>query len=176
MSSKYEFSKERFKAVEINEIKLQDYCVAQKWHVLPTTRMNENKDCAPVFVSEDCEVLPDFLIFSGKKTFWVEIKTAENAPLNKRRNCHVLGIKKNNYNDYLKVAKATGFDVVLLFVLQNKFILTGNILTLPKPWDCQCRNCAKGHEENCLAKDNENLVYWDIKCLNRNLVLENWYF
>jgi len=169
---KYEFSKERFMAVEHNELKMQDYCVAQKWHVIPTTRLNEGKDCAPVFASQKCEVTPDFLVMAGNgKVFFVEVKTAETSPFNRTYDCNVLGIKKTNYYDYLDVAKATGIDVMLVFVLANKYILTGNILTLPEPYNCLCRGCRNGDECNA-----EGLVYWNVRDLWRNLVLENWYF
>jgi hypothetical protein len=169
-SQKYNFSLQRFNKVAPNEAFIENYCVGQGWQLLPTTRMNQGKDCAPVMASNQCQVLPDFLVMSPQRTFWLEVKCADTAPMNRKHGCRVLGIKRNNYFDYMSVAQTTGFDVLLVWFLANKWILTAQLKDLPQPWDCQCGCCREGNFDECWA---ENLVYWDIKNLHRNRVLES---
>ena len=135
------FGREAEKEIEL-------YFIKKGYHVIRSYDYTgeENNKSPKMFSLFKNHVLPDLDISKEKKRVWVEVKHYTYAPLNKKLNKYVHGIKKRHYNDYLKIEEITG-NIVFLFIKerQSNNILYEKLNKL-KSYPCQCGNC----DSNCL--------------------------
>lgn len=169
---KYSFSLERALKVAPMEAMLTKYLV----DILKATVLPAGKFCvgegAPVAITPNGDkVLPDNLAWlpNGKMLF-VECKCADNAPLNRRYASRVMGFKKGAYSAYCELQGNLNIDCLVVFVLQNKYVLTINLRTA-EPLPCICKGCQNGNE--CQA---EGLVYFRLGSMQRRTEIEKYFF
>ncbi|MFH1997649.1 MAG: hypothetical protein ABII94_03080 [Patescibacteria group bacterium] len=144
---------EKLKFGKISELKIEKYFYENGYNIILTNEYTgrDNNKAPQLFNIIKNLTLPDLDISKGGKRFWVEVKHYTTAPLNRKYNIYVHGIKKRHYDDYLLVEKSTGSPVYLYIdEEESKKILWAELIKL------KTYPCLFPHEHN-----DQCLIYFD---------------
>lgn len=101
----------------IGEGEIANWLIGRGYSVLPAYEIEVQTGKGPrVYTPSGGLISPDLLAFHKGKTIWFEAKTKSAFTWHRNSNTWQTGIDLRHWNDYLKVAEITPFDVWLLFL------------------------------------------------------------
>lgn len=111
---------ERLSFGKIGESLIANWFKRKGYAVLPVYEKEIGTGKGPqVYLAETQLVAPDMLCFKGRKVFWIEAKHKSVFSWHRRTQSWVTGIDLHHYEDYLRVARCSPWDIWLLFLHEN---------------------------------------------------------
>ena len=102
---------------------------------------SESDDEAPTIELENRrEILPDLDISKRGERAWVEVKTFKSAAWNRTMKCHVHGVARRLFDNYVAVEDQTGSDVYLAVneLDAGMLIMSNRPLSAMQKYSCLC--------------------------------------
>lgn len=116
-------------------------------------------------------VLPDLLVFKAGRELWVEVKWKTRATLNEQRGYTCTGIDLAKYEEYRRIAAATGRDIVLVFVHQEEREVRADLLSRLTAYESHRYVAAASRVR---TNGYGDMVYWRYDRLPLTALLTTW--